>query len=512
MSQVRCFTLLGDSNVKNNVNKKSCRSNPALKAAQILQCGHFQLFAPSFEKIRAETTACIVACVTNFLTSAEGPSVSQRVDPILQDIRSILHEACASVPERAILLSPPMYRASPVWYREGLPEILTMFSQIFSQDRPGNLHLLSSFATPEFDADGVHLTAYSGLEYIDHLFDSSQDLLDSLLLPDPVKVSRSSESTRVLEDRVMALEQDHRRLNRVVEDKIAIDSELADFRENERSEDCFVVEGLPTIADDVTGKDWQNQALKATDEFIRRLMGGQRDIVFIQNSTNRYAGAINSYTVKMALVSDSKAIRDKFGSFFVGGDKKPPHFKGISVKNRITPETKIRISILKLMAQRYKDSNPGSSVKVIGYQPRPLIKIFPAPSAKDRKVKSFNFIEAVRSLPTNFTSAETEGIIKYINPKFSGKLRSLFIVLSDDQFRKRLSKFSKARSSGGPRAEASGSSRDADGDAEVIGGDEATEAEADGQVSGPSTATSGSKGRTHKRGASSPADSGPPKK
>ena len=55
-------------------------------------------------------------------------------------------------------------------------------------------------------------------------------MLEALGSSTPQVLSRGSEATRVLEDRVMVLEQDHRRLNRVLENKIALDSELADFR------------------------------------------------------------------------------------------------------------------------------------------------------------------------------------------------------------------------------------------------------------------------------------------
>ena len=65
-----------------------------------------------------------------------------------------------------------------------------------------------------------------------HLFDSANDLLDQLLLPPEERAEATSEANRVLEDRVMVLEQDHRRLNRVVEDKTASDEELHDFQEN----------------------------------------------------------------------------------------------------------------------------------------------------------------------------------------------------------------------------------------------------------------------------------------
>ena len=75
------------------------------------------------------------------------------------------------------------------------------------------------------------------------MFDSSQEALETLSLAAPDLAQKSSESTRVLEDRVLVLEQDHRRLGRVVEAKFAADAELADFRENKRYEDCFVIIG-----------------------------------------------------------------------------------------------------------------------------------------------------------------------------------------------------------------------------------------------------------------------------
>ena len=127
-----------------------------------------------------------------------------------------------------------MYRTRPLWYQEGLPEILTLFSQIMLAEKPENLHPLSSFATPDFDQDGVHLTPYSGLEFVLGLFDGAQTLLEGLSSATEQSVIKTCESTRVVEDRVVALEQDHCHLNCVVDNKIAINSEMSDFLKNER--------------------------------------------------------------------------------------------------------------------------------------------------------------------------------------------------------------------------------------------------------------------------------------
>ena len=349
MAQLRAFALLGDSNIQRHINKASCRASPGLKSAQVLPCGHLEIFLDTLRKVKPEITICIVSCLTNFITGSDGPpTVSHRVNPVLQTIVSALAEFCSLQPDRLVLLSPPMYRTSPLWYREGLPEVLTLFSQAFQADRPSNLHLLSSFPTPDFEADGVHLTAYSGLEYIMHLFDSAEELIVKLESSPETVLLQSCETTRVLEDRVMVLEQDHRRLNTVVERRTAIEAELADFHANEKFEDSFVISGLPAISSDLFGKAWQDQAVKNVQAVLLILMGREYKIVFVQNSTSRAPGFEVKYTVKMAEVADSSAIRKKFGSFFLGGggkDSRPEALLGINIKNRVTPETNTRVEV-----------------------------------------------------------------------------------------------------------------------------------------------------------------------
>ena len=63
-------------------------------------------------------------------------------------------------------------------------------------------------------------------------------MLNGLELATNQVCSMTSESTRVLEDRVMVLEGDHPHLAKVVDHRIAIEAELADFRENEWLEIC----------------------------------------------------------------------------------------------------------------------------------------------------------------------------------------------------------------------------------------------------------------------------------
>ena len=423
-AQVRAFALLGDSNIHRHINKTSSRAHPSLKTAQVVPCGHLGIFSETLQKLKPEINVCVVSCLTNFLSGADGPkTVSHRVEPVLKQIQSTLAESCTSFPSRMYLVSPPMYRTSPTWYREGLPEVLTLFSQTMTSDKPPNLHLLPSFATPDFESDGVHLTPYSGLEYVLHLLDSAHDLFEFLEAPIDEVAVKTCESTRVLEDRVMALEQDHRRLNRVVESKTAVDAEFDDFHKNETFVDSFVIHGLPRIPPEIVGKPWQDRAVRDVQAVLLILMGRECPIVVVQNATSRVPNAEVKYNVKMVEINDSKVIRKKFGSFFLGSkDARPPSLKLINIKNRVTAETRTRVDVLKLLAARYRDSNPEGKAQVIGYDFRPLIKITPPPGASDRRVKTYNYVEAVRALPCNFSSSEVTPILRRINPELVGQV------------------------------------------------------------------------------------------
>jgi hypothetical protein len=436
-SQDRVFSIIGDSNVRRfntHVNQRACSD---LSKAQVVSCGKIHMLPEALAEVRSEVDACIVSCVSNFVcdTSSDASSVSVRVEGVIDEFRKFVSEACSLNPNRMYLVCPPMYRRSPLWYRDGLSEILNKFSSIMSSKRVSNLILLPSFARPELDPDGIHLTQYSGLEFLFHLFDSSKAAISQLKKSSEDRHHASSEAIRALEDRMMASEQDHKRLNSSFEAKMAVDAELADFQENVRNEVFFVVSGLPRIPLDLKGRDWQTRAISDVRKLIQTLLDKDLPIVVVQNVTGRGSDVPTRYHVKMEFAAHSQEVRSKFGSYFVGKiDRRPEALKGVSISNRITPGTQVRILVLRLLASRYEKSNPGGRAKVIGYESRPIIRITPPSESTDKRVKTFTYMEAIRYLPTCFTKAEVQPILAKIDPKFRGKLRSTFVVLSDDDY------------------------------------------------------------------------------
>ena len=386
------------------------------------------MLAETLKAVRTESNVILIACLTNFMTSTESTgSIVHRIDPVLREALSILNEFASLRPDLSLVVSPPMYRKSPLWYRDGQPEVMTKFSEIF-KSRSGNILLSNSFATPELEGDGIHLTSYSGLEFVLHLFDSAQTVLSAQAMTVEETCVASTESTRLLEDRMVALEQDHRRLNSSVESKSAEDAELFDFQQNIRYEDFFTISGLAKQPSGLSPKEWQSKVKPEVQEVLKTLMGREYPIVVVLNSTSKRKDAPATYHVQLEKVEDSKEIRLKFGSFFLGsgGNKRPDALKHISIQNRVTPA-----------------------------KPRPVLKITPPEGVADRRVQTYNYIEAIRSLPTNFTKEEADDIVRRVSPRLHGKLGQRFFVISDDMLRR----VSRSGSAGAAGGSAGGSAR-----------------------------------------------------
>ena len=167
-------------------------------------------------------------------------------------------------------------------------------------------------------------------------------------------------------------------------------SEYTNYQTNLREKSFFTISGLKRLPAGLAPKEWQERALCDVQGVLTILMGKEYPIVFVQNGTSKRKDAPSTYHVLMKNLEDSKAIWTKFGSFFLGGkNAKPPSLKDFNIKNRVTAETKTRINILKLLAKKYRESNPDGKAQVISYDPRPLIKITPPASSTDRRTKVY---------------------------------------------------------------------------------------------------------------------------
>ena len=336
-----------------------------------------------------------------------------------------------------VLVAPPLFRHQPTWYSKGLTQVASRFSAVFSTNAPPNLHLLPSFSCQDLEADGKHLTPVSGLHYILHLCDQTEAVLTRATLTTDSQLSQVQEQVRHHEDRMSYLENHHVGLQKQVSTKVAVDAEFSDWIQNRNDEDWLVIKGLPRL-NVVSDKEWPAAVKKQVSDCISLVLRTNRtrldfEVLHVANPFKLRNTGPTLYNVRMDSFYSSKTIRDTFSGFFrhVRPVALPPALKGLSFRNKVTLETKVRIAILHQLGTRYKESNAGGMYKVHGYDPRPVLVTFP-PRSGNARPRTFNFIQAVTTLPANFSDESLVRIFQVVGDRFRGRLQALFVVLNDD--------------------------------------------------------------------------------
>ena len=362
-------------------------------------------------------------------------------------------------------MSPPLYRNHPIWYQQGLAQVASRFSSIMTTAQPANLYLLPSFISQDLSPDGIHLTAVSGLHYVLHLFDQSEAVLALDPREPELKLVKVQEAVRHHDDRLSYLEGRHGHLQVNLGIKTAVDHEFKDWMTNRSEEDWLTILGLPRLGQ-MTTREWQVAARKQVSALIKEVLNAHRvrleySILHVVNPVKGRTAGKSVLNVRISSIYASQRIREVYSGFFRGSNPAPlpNHFRGISVRNTVTLATRIRIRILQQFANNYLASNPGGSAKVQGYDPRPLLVTVPPRGSTTIRARTYNFIQACTTLPALFSDDSLASIFQVVGTHFLNELRSVFIVLNDDD-RERCEALAKNYQ---PRARGSGRSSAAAG-------------------------------------------------
>ena len=332
-------------------------------------------------------------------------------------------------------MAPPLYRNRPTWYQQGLAQVASRFSTVLSSTQPANLFLLPSFVCQDLSPDGIHLSVVSGLHYVLHIFDQSVAILALDPREPELKLVKVQEAVRHHDDRY--LESRHGSLHGQVSLKVAVDSEFKDWVTNRSEEDWMTIIGLPRLGQ-MTPREWQVAARKQVTHFLKDVLSANRtriefSVMYVGNPVRHRPTGNTVYNVRLNSVAASERIREIYSGFFSRRKSLPlpQDFKGISVRNKVTLATRVRIRILQQFASNYLASNPGATVNVKGYDSRPQLTLTP-PRGSTSRQRGYNFIEACTMLPAVFSDDGLAQIFQVVGAHFQGELRALFVVLSDD--------------------------------------------------------------------------------
>jgi hypothetical protein len=280
----------------------------------------------------------------------------------------------------------------------------------------------------------------SGLHYLLHLVDQTSALLKSLKLDIPAILTSSVESTRMLTDRVSYLERDHSRVVRLQDSKIADDAEFDDWVRNRNEEDWIVITGLPRLSGSLTRQAWQSAVKDQVSEAVKHVLHSNRvrlefEVVLVTNATRGRTTGRTVYNVQLSSVEVARRIRELFSGFFRRHNpvRMPQFLNGVSFRNKITFETRIRIAILRQLGQNYKDRNEGASFLVRGYDSRPLLVITPPSGTDNARPRTMTYPSAIKFLPVTLSDDNLVQIFRVIGSRLRGHLRETFVILDDDQ-------------------------------------------------------------------------------
>ena len=433
------YSVIGDSNIRRNMTSMNIASRQVMSDCQLIDCPPLCNLEDAFTSVRKESTVCVFQAITQLLLLASDLGTFQStIESLLHEVSTKIAVFCQARSSLLVMVAPPMYRAWPLWYRHHLPEVSEYFSTAFGKVRHPNLILLPSFLNQDVLPDGIHLTPVAGLHYLLHMFDESEKAIrDQGLCPED-KIPLVAESSRSNTDRIVLLEHDHSRLVGQVNDKIAADAEFDDWMTNRSDEDWLTISGLPRLTS--VGKAWQADVRKQVRAALLEVARAHRlhlrfEVLYVYDPIKKRTTGPTLYHVRLDSFACSKALRDAWSGFFQR-DKPMPKPSGLSsvtsIRNKVTLATRVRVAILRELGANSHQRNPGSSFKVRGYDSRPSILVVPPSSASDPRVKNFHFMEAVRTLPIQLTDENLIAIFKVIGIKFQGELRSLFVVLCDD--------------------------------------------------------------------------------
>ena len=303
--------------------------------------------------------------------------------------------------------------------------------------------------------DGAFLTPVSGLHYVLNVFDQAVSVLAVAQAGADSKIVQVQEAVRHHDDRLAYLEHRHDGLSQQSSLKLAEQAEFKDWMINRSEQDWLTVMGLPRLSNE--GKrEWQEAARKQVTELIRLVLKSHRvnlnfSILVVTNPLRGRTTGLNVLNVKMDSVESSSRIRDLYSGFFRHNRpvQLPPSLKGVSVRNKVTHATRIRKTILERLGDNYKASNPGATVRVRGFEPRPVLTIIPgsgtaSSSSSSSRPRTYSFIDAVTTFPATFSDEALAQIYGVVGLRYPGELKQLFVVLNDDD-RERCQELARAQ-------------------------------------------------------------------
>jgi hypothetical protein len=417
---------VGDSNVNRHLNhaKAAYPSDHSLRQSHLITAFNGEQLQSSLTGQNEHRRCVVIAALTNPITNF----LFLGGDQLIIDVRLFLQQLCSWIQQgrnyddgtnHNVFILPPQFHRYPSWYRQFYTTVLAIFEDAFRTPST-NVWILPPFMDPEFEADGIHYTADSGLLYVQHLVHATHQILESASKPDPVAQSHSSQ--------LQGIRYDISELRFKQIQVITRQEEETDGRLNSEAENQFVVAGLK-IARSSSWQERQSSFVNATKELLVWFCPSLSavSIKFCRVITSSPRLYLN---VECTTVESGTLVRQEWAKLVKSRASKK-NFPEITIFNSVTLGTHVRCAVLKAYAKAYLQENPQGQASVSSFTSRPRFTYHPSKTVRQI---SLTYCETVLDdeLPEPSSGDLKQAYRIAGTRQFKGRLSEIFMILSDD--------------------------------------------------------------------------------
>ena len=148
------------------------------------------------------------------------------------------------------------------------------------------------------------------------------------------------------------------------------------------------------------------------------------DIIWVRSMKSSKFAVLN---VQCRDVPVATRVKSTFAAL-VKSANKPAYIGDVSISFAHTLGTRVRISLMRAMSKRQKEKDPNATCSVSAFTARPLLRV----GGKDQGTRFLSFVDAVAGFRHLLTQEDLDRALSLCSGQ-KGKLKSRFLVLSDDR-------------------------------------------------------------------------------
>ena len=148
------------------------------------------------------------------------------------------------------------------------------------------------------------------------------------------------------------------------------------------------------------------------------------DVIWVRSMKSSRFAVLN---VQCRDVPVATRVKSTFAAL-VKSTNKPAFIGDVSISFAHTLGTRVRISLMRAMSKRQKEKDPNATCSVSAFTARPLLRV----GGKDQGTRFLSFVDAVAGFRHLLTQEDLDRALSLCSGQ-KGKLKSRFLVLSDDR-------------------------------------------------------------------------------